>query len=72
MSAAALSLRAFPLSGGREVGVAVSIEPPQGSLEAMPVDITAVIDVSGSMGSAAKVEQDGQQVDVGFSVDSPC
>jgi len=68
MSAAALSLRAFPLSGGREVGVAVSIEPPQGSLEAMPVDVTAVIDVSGSMGSAAKVEQDGQQVDVGFSV----
>jgi len=63
-----LSMRPFPLGGGREVGVAVSIEPPQGSFEAMPVDMTAVIDVSGSMGSAAKVEQDGQLVDVGFSV----
>lgn len=36
--------------------------------EPVPVDIVVVMDISGSMCSAATVEQGGQQIDVGFSV----
>ena len=33
-----------------------------------PVDIVAVIDISGSMDSPALVEQDGKSVDIGYTI----
>merc|ERR1719506_2406054 len=65
--AVALHLAPFSLESGDEVGIEVRIEPPEGATTA-PLDIVAVIDVSGSMDSAATVEQGGQSVDVGYSV----
>ena len=65
--AVALHLAPFSLESGDEVGIEVRIEPPEGATTA-PLDIVAVIDVSGSMNSAATVEQGGQSVDVGYSV----
>jgi len=52
---------------GVEVGVEVVIEPPAGTTPT-PLDVTVVLDISGSMATAATVQQDGREVDVGFSV----
>lgn len=54
--------------GVKEVYVNIDIEPEKGSV-AVPKDIVAVIDVSGSMDSAATVnDENGKEVDVGFSL----
>ena len=49
------------------LGVEICVEPPEG-MGTSPMDIVAVVDVSGSMDAAALVDQGGEQVDVGFSV----
>jgi hypothetical protein len=61
-----LSAKPVSLPGG-SAGVEISVEPPDGTTT-RPMDIVAVVDVSGSMDAAALVDQEGQQVDVGFSV----
>ena len=60
-----MQLKHFAL--GDEVVVEVTIQPPQGT-SVVPMDVVAVIDISGSMDNKAVVEQDGKQVDVGYSV----
>ena len=65
--AIALSSKAFLMPEAGRVGVEICIRPPEGSTP-MPMDIVAVVDVSGSMLTPALVDQGGQQVDVGFSV----
>jgi Mg-chelatase subunit ChlD len=45
----------------------VSINPITGS-KPLPMDIVVVIDVSGSMKTSATVQQEGAQVDVGFTI----
>lgn len=55
------------LTDKNEVTVNISIKSIEGT-RTVPMDIVAVIDVSGSMGESAKVEQNGNLIDVGFSV----
>lgn len=63
-----VSLQHFCLAErGSDLGVEVLIEPPEGTA-ATPLDVCVVVDISGSMSSAATVQQNGQQVDIGFSV----
>jgi hypothetical protein len=61
-----MSAQQFRMPGGG-IGVELCIEPRESS-KALPMDIVAVVDISGSMDDPAMVEQGGQQVDVGFSV----
>ena len=61
-----LSAKPVSLPGG-SAGVEISVQPPDGTTT-RPMDVVAVVDVSGSMDAAALVDQEGQQVDVGFSV----
>jgi len=66
-----VSLQHFCLAErGSDLGVEVLIEPPEGTA-ATPLDVCVVVDISGSMSSAATVQQNGQQVDIGFSVSRP-
>jgi hypothetical protein len=63
-----VSLQHFCLAErGSDLGVEVLIDPPVGTA-ATPLDVCVVVDISGSMSSAATVQQNGQQVDMGFSV----
>lgn len=47
--------------------VNLNITPIEGEKTA-PIDIVAIIDISGSMSSPAYVQQDGKNVDVGYSI----
>lgn len=55
------------LTNKNEVTVNISIESIEGT-RTVPMDIVAVIDVSGSMDGSAKVQQNDNLIDVGFSV----
>jgi len=45
----------------------LNIKPIEGEKTA-PIDIVAIIDISGSMSSPAYVQQDGKNVDIGYSI----
>jgi len=46
----------------------LNINIHENEVNSPPVDIVAVIDISGSMDTSAKIQQNGESVDIGFSI----
>jgi hypothetical protein len=62
-----LEINAYNFSSTNELYVDICIKTPEGN-DIIPKDIVIVIDVSGSMGSEAVIEHQGEKQNVGFTI----